>query len=76
MNRRNSGTTLRKFAPGKNRISKDNIKIKSYRTDSENVKWILNFSSTRSGFLLLLSVGLPIANAPDVLQPCGLLYYP
>jgi len=27
-------------------------------------------------FLLLLSVGLPVANAPDVLQPCGLLYYP
>ena len=26
--------------------------------------------------LLLLSVGLPVANAPDVLQPCGLLYYP
>ena len=24
--------------------------------------------------LLLLSVGLPVANAPDVLQPCGLLY--
>jgi len=26
--------------------------------------------------LLLLSVGLPVANAPDVLQPCDLLYYP
>jgi len=26
--------------------------------------------------LLLLSVGLPVVNAPDVLQPCGLLYYP
>ena len=26
--------------------------------------------------LLLLSVGLPVANAPDVLQTCGLLYYP
>ena len=26
--------------------------------------------------VLLLSVGLPVANAPDVLQPCGLLYYP
>ena len=26
--------------------------------------------------LLLLSVGLPVANAPDVLQPCGLFYYP
>ena len=26
--------------------------------------------------LLLLSVGLPVANAPDVLQPCGLLYFP
>ena len=26
--------------------------------------------------LLLLSAGLPVANAPDVLQPCGLLYYP
>ena len=26
--------------------------------------------------LLLLSVWLPVANAPDVLQPCGLLYYP
>ena len=29
-----------------------------------------------SAFLLLLSVGLPLANAPDVLQPYGLLYYP
>ena len=26
--------------------------------------------------LLLLSVGLPVANVPDVLQPCGLFYYP
>jgi hypothetical protein len=25
---------------------------------------------------VLLSVGFPIANAPDVLQPCALLYYP
>ena len=25
---------------------------------------------------LLLSVGLPVANAPDVLQSCGLFYYP
>ena len=30
----------------------------------------------RELLLLLLSVGLPVANAPDVLQPCGLLYYP
>ena len=27
-------------------------------------------------FFFFLSVGLPGANAPDVLQPCGLLYYP
>ena len=27
-------------------------------------------------FFFLLSVGLPVANALDVLQPCGLLYYP
>ena len=26
--------------------------------------------------LLLLSVGLPVANAPGLLQPCGLLYHP
>jgi hypothetical protein len=26
--------------------------------------------------ILLLSVGLPVANAPDLFQPCGLLYYP
>ena len=26
--------------------------------------------------LLLLSVGLQVTNAPDILQPCGLLYYP
>jgi hypothetical protein len=26
--------------------------------------------------LLFFSVGLPVANAPDVPQPCGLLYYP
>ena len=28
-----------------------------------------------SSILLLLSVGFPVANALDVLQPCGLLYY-
>jgi hypothetical protein len=27
-------------------------------------------------FLFFFSVGLPVANAQDVLQPCGLLYYP
>ena len=37
------------------------------------VKSHLAFASI---LLLLLSVGLPVANAPDVLQPCGLLYYP
>jgi hypothetical protein len=26
--------------------------------------------------LLFLFFGLPVANAPDVPQPCGLLYYP
>ena len=31
---------------------------------------------TETYFLLLLSVGLPVANAPDVLQPCGLLIVP
>ena len=30
----------------------------------------------RNCVLLLRSVGLPLANAPDVLQPCGLLYTP
>ena len=30
----------------------------------------------RHVYRFLLSVGLPVANAPDVLQPCGLLYYP
>ena len=34
------------------------------------------FFHLNSNLLLLLSVGLPVANAPDVLQPCGLLYYP
>jgi len=33
-------------------------------------------TNTWQELLLLLSVGLPVANAPDVLQPCGLLYYP
>ena len=27
-------------------------------------------------FFFLLSVGLPVANAPGLLQPCGLLYHP
>ena len=27
-------------------------------------------------FFFLLSVGLPVANAPHVLQPCSSLYYP
>ena len=34
------------------------------------------FSYFKKCFLLLLSVGLPVANAPDVLQPYGWLYYP
>ena len=41
--------------------------------------WVTKATDTPSyviGLLLLLSVGLPVANAPDVLQPCGLLYYP
>ena len=36
----------------------------------------LSVSDSISVPLLLLSVRLPVANAPDVLQPCGLLYYP
>jgi hypothetical protein len=34
------------------------------------------FRPIYSCHLLLLLLGLPVANAPDVLQPCGLLYYP
>ena len=37
-------------------------------------KW--HESGQQCYFFFLLSVGLPVANAPDVLQPCGLLYYP
>jgi hypothetical protein len=36
--------------------------------------------NVKNGFILVFffffSVGLPVANAPDVPQPCGLLYYP
>jgi len=39
-------------------------------------KVCINFRSSFFCDVLLLSVGLPVANAPDVLQPCGLLYYP
>jgi hypothetical protein len=38
-----------------------------------------SLADTFIGFLLLLfffSVGLPVANTPDVPKPCGLLYYP
>ena len=36
---------------------------------SNHTRWITMLN------VLLLSVWLPVANAPDVLQPCGLLYY-
>ena len=36
----------------------------------------VHFVGSKDVILLLLSVGLPVANAPDVLQPFGLLYYP
>ena len=39
-------------------------------------KMLRGIYSAIYGDVLLLSVGLPVANAPDVLQPCGLLYYP
>jgi len=48
-------------------------------------KWVENQQDCKEGtpkciteykILLLLSVGFPLANAPDVLQPCCLLYYP
>ena len=41
--------------------------------------WYVSFHvvyKLSSSSSLLLSVALPVANAPDVLQPCGLLYYP
>ena len=41
-----------------------------FRSRYEDYFKVLN---CRFFFFLLLSVGLPIANAPDVLQPCGLL---
>jgi hypothetical protein len=37
------------------------------------MKWSLTLPL---GFFFFFSVGLPVANAPDVLQPCGLLYNP
>ena len=37
---------------------------------------LLSLDSHHHPWKFLLSVGLPVANAPDVLQPCGLFYYP
>ena len=53
-------------------------------TDSVLKQWHIKFrhrgitqkNAYNIFLLLLLSVGLPVANALDVLQPCGLLYYP
>ena len=42
----------------------------------EILKIICCLLQSRVFCILLLSVGLPVANAPDVLQLCGLLYYP
>ena len=42
------------------------------KSTGNNVPGVLNYQVL---LLLLLSAGLPVANAPDVLQPCGLLYY-
>jgi len=42
------------------------------QTDTEK---ILDIAVNRDSFFFF-SIGLPVANAPDVLQPCGLLYYP
>ena len=37
---------------------------------------VMSFHFILYGRRLLLSVGFLVANAPDVLLPCGLLYYP
>ena len=56
-------------------VGKIQVSLKSGKNSSYFI-WrpIHIFYHTRS--VLLFSVGLPVANAPDVLQPCGLLYYP
>ena len=41
---------------------------------SQSINHSINKNKTSSSFFF--SVGLPVANATDVLQPCGLLYYP
>ena len=46
-----------------------------YITEVESVYSAVRTESIYNTYVLL-SVGLPVANAPDVLQPCGLLYYP
>ena len=38
--------------------------------------WSVVLLNKKNTYFLLLSVGLPVANAPDVLQPCDLLYDP
>jgi hypothetical protein len=47
------------------------IKSKQFQFPSPEIKERIELY--RSFFF---SVGLPVANAPDVPQPCGLLYYP
>ena len=58
-----------------------NVKLYKYsiniKISSDFLYDFLTFDSNNTILLLLLlSVGLPVANALDVLQPCGLLYYP
>jgi hypothetical protein len=55
------------------------VTILRYNNESVILLVLNNLSfltASHTTFLLFFSVGLPVANAPDVLQPRGLLYYP
>ena len=59
-------------------FSTDFRKLLKHQISLKSVSFILLADSIIQNVdvVVLLSVGLPVANAPDVLQPCGLLYYP
>jgi hypothetical protein len=63
-------SALRHRSPDKEEMVVDNFSNLPVSTDKRTKKMRLR------KVLLLLFFGLPVANAPDVPQPCGLLYYP
>jgi len=62
---------------GTNTLFVENRALLGYYTASSG-NFLPTFRDDRlvPPFFFFFSVGLQVANAPDVLQPCDLLYYP